>query len=181
MTDEPGAPTGSRPEHEGVSLLDTLLTVTELFRQDMARYLRGSGLTESRVGVLWVAQTHGPCTQQTIASALGVSARNVSALVDALESDGFVRRARHPNDRRAVLVELTPRSTRFMARMQREHDELNAALVASVAPGDLPAFERGIGAVTTRLRELLLPSQAHVVTTDHGSVGHEGGISAGAS
>lgn len=139
-------------------LLDTLLTISALFQQDMARYFRESGLTESRVGVLWVLQTGGPCTQQMIASTLGVSARNVSGLVDVLEADGFVRRAAHPNDRRAVLVELTPRSSRLMTRMQDEHDQLNAALVAAVEPADLPAFERGISAVAIRFRELVAES-----------------------
>jgi DNA-binding MarR family transcriptional regulator len=117
--------------------------------------------------VLWVLQTGGPSTQQAIASALGVSARNVSGLVDALESDGFVRRAAHPSDRRAVLVELTARSSEFMIRMQREHQELNSALLAAVEPADLPAFERGIDAVARRLREIVLASEA-------GAAGHGG-------
>jgi DNA-binding MarR family transcriptional regulator len=143
-----------------VELLDTLLTISALFQRDMARYFRGSGLTESRVGVLWVLQTDGPCTQQAIALALCVSARNISGLVDALESDGFVRRVAHPKDRRAVLVELTARSSEFMTRMQREHDELNSALLAAVAPADAPAFARGIGAVADRLRELVLAAEA---------------------
>lgn len=141
-----------------IEVLDTLLTITTLFQKDMARYFSGSRLTESRVSVLWVIQTNGPCTQHTIASALGVSARNVSSLVDALESDGFVHRRPHPNDRRAVLVELTPRSSELMSTMQREHDQLNTSLVAAVAATDLPAFERGITAVTERLREIVLAS-----------------------
>jgi DNA-binding MarR family transcriptional regulator len=143
-----------------VQLLDTLLTISTLFQRDMARHFSGSGLTESRAGVLWVLQTDGPCTQQAIASALGVSARNISGLVDALESDGFVRRVPHPKDRRAVLVELTARSSEFMTRMRRAHDELNSALLAAVAPADVPAFERGIGAVAGRLRELVLAAEA---------------------
>jgi DNA-binding MarR family transcriptional regulator len=141
-------------------LLDSLLTISALFQRDMVRYFSGSGLTESRVGVLWVLQTGGPCTQQAIASALGVSGRNVSGLVDALESDGFVRRVPHPKDRRAVLVELTPRSSEFMSSMQREHDRLNAALLAAVVPDDLSAFERGIGAVADCLREIVLAAEA---------------------
>jgi len=156
-----------------LQLLDTLLTISALFQRDMARYFSVSGLTESRVGVLWVLQTGGPATQQAIASALGVSARNVSGLVDALESDGFVRRAAHPSDRRAVLVELTARSSEFMTRMQREHDELNSALLAAVALADLPAFERGIDAVTRRLRDVVLASGGS--DSGHGASRHDPG------
>lgn len=147
---------------DGAGLLDTLLTVSALLQRDMARYFRGSGLTEARVAVLWVLQTRGPSTQQAVASTLGVSARNVSGLVDALESDGFVRRRAHPTDRRAVLVSLTPRSARFMSQMQAEHEQLDTALRGAVPIGDGAAFERGLDAVATRLRELVESSHARL-------------------
>lgn len=146
----------------GIRLLDTLLLISELFQQDMARYFRGSGLTSSRVSVLWVLQNRGPSTQQAVASALGTSARNVSGLVDALQADGFVDRHSHPDDRRAVLVELTPRSAAFMSRMQQEHDELDASLVAAVPPADSAAFQRGLRAVSDRLHELVADGEHHL-------------------
>ena len=52
---------------------------------------------------------------------LGVTATNVTALVDSLEKDGLVVRTRHPTDRRAtvielsdkVMTELSPRCTEY--------------------------------------------------------------------
>ncbi|ROR90758.1 MarR family winged helix-turn-helix transcriptional regulator [Nocardioides aurantiacus] len=136
-------------------LFDTLLLVTHLLRQDMARAFDGTPLTEARVAVLWVLQTTGPSTQQQVAAALEVSARNVSALVDALEGSGHVVRTPHPTDRRAVLLELTPTAGELMARMQVEHAVAEAALREAVAPEDRAAFERGLDAVATRLQELV--------------------------
>ena len=43
-----------------------------------------------------------------IASWLGVTPRNVTAIVDALEAMGLVARAADPRDRRAFIVKLTP-------------------------------------------------------------------------
>ncbi len=137
------------------TILDNLLAITELFERDMARAFEGTGLTRARAAVLWALQARGPSTQQTLAEALGVSARNVSALVDALEAGGYVARAPHPRDRRAVLVDLTPTAKEVMASMRREHAAVNQALLAAVAPADLPALERAIDAITTRLSELV--------------------------
>ncbi|MEY2583068.1 MAG: hypothetical protein QOE09_2917 [Ilumatobacteraceae bacterium] len=44
---------------------------------------------------------------KSLADALGLSARNLTAVADSLESDGLLRRVAHPSDRRATLLELT--------------------------------------------------------------------------
>ena len=44
---------------------------------------------------------------KTLAEDVGLSARNLTTLADALEHEGLVRRVPHPTDRRATLLELT--------------------------------------------------------------------------
>ncbi|MDF2509485.1 MAG: hypothetical protein K0Q52_3344 [Microbacterium sp.] len=136
-------------------LLDRLLQIGDLFQRDMARAFEGTGLTTARVHLLWVLQHAGPSTQQTLARLCEVSPRNITGLVDALEASGHVRRTPHPSDRRAVLVELTASASDTMAQMQREHTELNATLVAAVAPEDRDAVERGITAIADHLEQLV--------------------------
>lgn len=136
-------------------LLDRLLQIGDLFQRDMARAFDGTGLTTARVHLLWMLQHAGPSTQQTLARLCEVTPRNITGLVDALEASGHVRRTPHPSDRRAVLVELTPSATETMAQMQKEHAELNATLVAAVAPEDRDAVERGITAIATHLEQLV--------------------------
>lgn len=142
------------------SVLSKLLKISDLLQRDMARAFAGTPLTEARVAVLWIVQTIGPSTQQAIAGELGMSARNVSALVDALESHGYVLRSPHPRDRRAVLITLSPTAAKLMDAMQREHAELTETLLAAVAPGDRAAFQRGIDAITDRLEELVSEAAA---------------------
>lgn len=137
------------------ALLDKLLAITSLFQRDMARAFAGTALTEARVTLLWTLAHRGPSTQQALAGALSVTPRNVSALVDALESAGYVRRAPHPTDRRAVLVELTAVGDELMVRMREEHAQLNAALLGAVDPGDRQGLERGVGAILERLAQLV--------------------------
>ena len=136
-------------------LLDRLLQIADLFQKDMERAFAGTGLTPARVHLLWALQHAGPSTQQTLARLCGVSPRNITALVDALEGTGHVRRTPHPTDRRAVLVELTADAVATMTRMQEEHRELNASLVGAVAPADRDAVERGVAAIAKHLDTLV--------------------------
>lgn len=136
-------------------LLDRLLQIGDLFQRDMARAFEGTGLTTARVHLLWMLQHAGPSTQQTLARLCEVSPRNITGLVDALEASGHVRRTPHPSDRRAVLVELTASASATMAQMQKEHTELNATLLAAVAPEDRDAVERGITAIADHLESLV--------------------------
>ena len=65
------------------------------------------GVTYARMRLLHALQAGGPQIMSALRGELGVTARSVTALVDALEADGLVRRTPHPTDRRATIVELT--------------------------------------------------------------------------
>jgi DNA-binding MarR family transcriptional regulator len=59
----------------------------------------------------------GPQIMSGLSDDLGVTPRNVTALVDALEREGLVRRRPHETDRRATVVELTQEGAEFGCRM----------------------------------------------------------------
>jgi DNA-binding MarR family transcriptional regulator len=50
-----------------------------------------------------------PMSMRELAAALGIDPPNATVVIDDLESQGFVRRRPHPTDRRAKLVETTPK------------------------------------------------------------------------
>lgn len=135
--------------------LDRLLEIGEMFRSDMSRAFAGTPLTPARTHLLWVLAGLGPSTQQSLADAMQVSARNITGLVDALEDAGFLRRAPHPTDRRATIVSLTDVGETTMSQMARDHSDLSRELLNAVAPGDRAAFSRGLDAIAVRLRALV--------------------------
>lgn len=138
-----------------LTVLDRLLQIGDLFARDMDRAFTGTPLTPARVRLLWVLQHAAPSTQHDLATALEVSPRNVTGLVDALEAGGYVERTPHPTDRRATIVRLTTRAEVQMAEMQRDHAELTATLLAAVSPEDRDAFARGVNAVAQKLEEMV--------------------------
>ena len=87
-----------------------LVDLSARFSQAFLRWLDGSGaggFTYPRLRVLETLHCKGPAMMRTLAEALGLSARNLTAVADALEADGLVRRVAHPTDRRATILELT--------------------------------------------------------------------------
>jgi DNA-binding MarR family transcriptional regulator len=138
-----------------ITVLDRLLEVSELFQKDMARAFEGTPLTPSRTRLLWDLAGHGPSAQHLLASRLQMSPRNITGLVDALETTGYVSRSPHPGDRRAVIVSLTESSHQLMREMQRDHAELSTQLLDSVDESDRDPLLRGITAIAARLHELI--------------------------
>ena len=87
----------------------------------------------------------------SISDELGVTRRNVTALVDALEEEGLVRRKPHPTDRRATVIEMTGQGAETMERIYDEH----RAEVAELFSGLTEENRRELVRVLGSLREAL--------------------------
>jgi DNA-binding MarR family transcriptional regulator len=57
----------------------------------------------------------GPTPIVTVGQRLGVSPSTMTGLADRLERGGYARRRRHPTDRRATVLTLTPKGRRAFA------------------------------------------------------------------
>jgi len=133
--------------------LDQLLELVVLLNDDMTQSLAHEGLTVPRAHLVWLLHQRGPVTQRALADALRVSPRNVTGLVDGLVATGFVTREPHPTDRRATLVSLTEHGASALADMDRGHQELAELLFGDMSGRQFGAFVRGLGHVSSRLRE----------------------------
>ncbi len=90
--------------------------------------------------------------------ALGVSPRNVTGLVDALEADGFVVHTPHPTDRRATLVKLTDRGSSVAVVMDAEEKEFTVQLFGHLPAAELTGFIATLKGVIERLRVVVASS-----------------------
>lgn len=112
---------------EGVSPRRLLVSRTAMLTALFHRWTtapRGEGLSYSGVRVLELLHGGGAAIMRDLADRLGVSPRNMTAAVDALERAGLVNRVAHPNDRRAILVELTPKGAQAAAGTEAELDRI---------------------------------------------------------
>ncbi|HEV2927663.1 MAG TPA: MarR family transcriptional regulator [Propionibacteriaceae bacterium] len=139
---------------DAVHVFDRLLQIALLIQDDLARSFADSELTVARTHLLWELHRLGPSTQQMLATALKVTPRNVTGLVDALEAASFVTRRPHPSDRRATLVTLTDRGRQTMTEMEQQRSQIATELVADLDPTGLEAFAQGLDSVAARLQAL---------------------------
>jgi DNA-binding MarR family transcriptional regulator len=150
----------ARSVEQQVAMLDRIMLLTSLVEEDTTRGLEELGLSKARVRPVWLIHQHGPQTQRQLAEALGVSARNVTGLVDALVETGFVTREPHPTDRRATLVSLTPHGQKVAEGLAAGRVAYAEALFEGMSDRRFGALGTGLDALLARLPEVLAQDPA---------------------
>ena len=74
--------------------------------------------------------------------ALGVTARNVTTIVDGLEREGFIVRRPDPTDRRAIFIELTDFGRSHMTQMHELGIRMGERIFAPLDPRERQEFRR---------------------------------------
>jgi DNA-binding MarR family transcriptional regulator len=171
-----GVAAGARPDARtveggaGVSgSVDELVAATATFVDAFDRWSRHkaaeAGASIPRLRLLYSVHGHGPQKMADLAAALDVTPRNVTALVDGLESEGLVRRVAHATDRRITLVELTCSPDRVAAQFGAFQASM-ASLYAELAEEDRGDLLRILGSLQGRLRTLAGCSPADLEQLD---------------
>jgi DNA-binding MarR family transcriptional regulator len=111
-----------------------------------------SGVSFARMKLLGVLHRAGPRIMSELSEELGVTARNVTALVDALEEEGLVRRVPHATDRRATVIELTPAGARHGRQM---HAGQHMDAIAELFRGLSQTEQQQLLEVITKLQGML--------------------------
>jgi MarR family 2-MHQ and catechol resistance regulon transcriptional repressor len=105
--------------------LDTFVKLNRCVSSVSARLAAGypfpGSLTASQFGVLEALLHCGPLSQLELGEKILKSKGNVSTVVDNLERAGLVKRERDRDDRRCVLVRLSPRGRQLIRRIFPRH------------------------------------------------------------
>ncbi|MEL7042704.1 MAG: MarR family transcriptional regulator [Pseudomonadota bacterium] len=85
---------------------------------------------------------NGPVTPKFLVQSLGLTSGSITSLLDRLEAREFIERAPHPEDRRALLVELRPKAFAEIGAIYRT---FGAALVALAHAYSARNAEQAVG------------------------------------
>jgi DNA-binding MarR family transcriptional regulator len=96
------------------------------------RALAPLGITRSQWWVLAFISRKDGLPQTQLANELDVGKVAVGALIDRLESSGFVLRQADPVDRRVKRVYVTKQARGFLSRIRKETDKFNAQIVDGI-------------------------------------------------
>jgi DNA-binding MarR family transcriptional regulator len=102
----------------------------------------GHNISRGRFGVLMLLN-HDPGTPASpadLAARANVTRATMTGLVDTLERDGFVKREPAPDDRRMMLVRLTPAGIRFIDKVLPDYLRRIAAVMAGTSVGERRTF-----------------------------------------
>lgn len=110
-------PEGSaRATESAMNIVRTAALITDR----VAKLVRRFDLTPASGLVLGIlADAEQPLPPHVISQRLIVTRATVTGIVDSLERRGYARRTPHPEDRRMLLVQITPRGRRIADAMRR--------------------------------------------------------------
>ena len=115
-----------------MTLIATSHRLQRVFNTRLSSQARAISLSGPRLRLLLAVEEVGRLRMGDLAEDLGVTARTVTTLVDALEREGFLARLPDPTDRRATLLELTEQARTQFEQVRRLQMELGEELVASL-------------------------------------------------
>jgi DNA-binding MarR family transcriptional regulator len=139
LTDADGRPVA--PLSQAIFLL------ARAHRAYAAELLRRHGLHPGQELILMQLLERDHQTQSALLDAVGLDHSTLSRSVSRMEAAGLLRRAPSEEDRRAVLVSLTPRGRRMRRPLEELWAELERTTSQGMAPGKRDALVRSLDAV----------------------------------
>src|SRR6266581_9767614 len=133
--------------------------VSRLRRMMFDRALAPLGITRSQWWVLAFISRKDGLPQVQLANELDVGKVAVGALIDRLESSGFVIRQADPVDRRIKRVYVTKQARGFLEKLRKETDKFNARIVNGI---DREQLEAASDALLAMKHNLLAMSDGSV-------------------
>jgi MarR family transcriptional regulator, transcriptional regulator for hemolysin len=125
--------------------------VSRLRRMMFDRALAPLGITRSQWWVLAFISRKDGLPQTQLANELDVGKVGVGALIDRLESSGFVIRQADPVDRRVKRVFVTKQARGFLEKLRKETDKFNAQISRGIDRKQLEATSNGLLAMKRNL------------------------------
>ncbi len=100
------------------------------------------GISPQRMRIAELLFDNGPTKMCDLRDELGVTATNITALVDALEADGMVHREPHPTDRRVTLIKLTAKAHEKISFGCTEYKDKVSSLFTGFSAAEQAEFFR---------------------------------------
>lgn len=110
-------------------------------------------LSPQRLRILGSLHDRGPRIMSDLKEELGVTATNITALIDSLEKDGLVIRRSHPTDRRATMIELLPKAKTEMALGCSGYKARVAELFSDLNENECKEFSKTLEKLWGRLQQ----------------------------
>jgi len=131
-------------------IADFRAAMTMLKCASSERVLR-RGVSVAQLHILNMLQRNGEMPMSRLAELLNVSLSNATGLIDRIEERGFVERTRVPEDRRIVMIRVTPDGLRMLDEIDALSDELLRSVLGRLDRAKLGAVSQTAAALRLEL------------------------------
>jgi DNA-binding MarR family transcriptional regulator len=136
-----------RPDIDVTTMADVarLLRVAALIDQRISAMAAAYGMDRGQGDVLFTLRRSGPpyrLSPGALTANLLVTTGTMTNRIDRLEARGLVRRLPHPDDRRSVVVELTPEAVELVDRAIERHVASEQEMIAPLTERDRAELRR---------------------------------------
>ena len=117
-------PTHFKGDSETRRALNAFINLSRASNSVQTRLSAGldrSGITTSQLGILEALFHLGPMCQRALGDKLLRSGGNITMVIDNLERHGLVERVRQKEDRRMIMIHLTPKGRKLISRVLPLH------------------------------------------------------------
>lgn len=104
--------------------------------QRFAERIRPLGISPPHAGILRMIASMPECSQQSLATRMGVVPSRIVVLIDELAEKGLVERRRSEKDRRNYELAMTPAGHKLLERLFAVAAEHEAELCAALSPAE---------------------------------------------
>lgn len=139
----------------GRQLVEAFSKVVPQYVKWAHRSAAPAGVSFARLRMLGALYTEGPLIMHDLSELLGVTPRNITALVDALEEEDLVERRPHPSDRRATIVDLTDQGRKVTDSWWDLHLDRTSEIFEALAERDQRTLLRILGKLEVSFTERL--------------------------
>ena len=133
---------GSAETKRALSAFINLARATNSVQARLSVQLERQGLTVGQFGVLEALLHLGPMTQCVLGEKLLRSGGNITLVIDNLEKHGLVRRERQTEDRRTIVIHLTPKGMRLIKRVFPAHAKMILKEMSQLEPKEQEDLRR---------------------------------------
>jgi DNA-binding MarR family transcriptional regulator len=116
------------------------------------------GMSMAQLNIMYLLQRRGEMPMSRLAELLNVSLSNATGLIDRIEERGYVERTRVPEDRRIVLIRVTPEGERMLDEIDAVSDDLLRSTLVNLKSSQLAGVAQAASALRTALAEATAPT-----------------------
>ena len=137
---------------------DRLIYLTSMAQQTLMHYTNaalsraGLKVTTAQAGILFFLKQKDMCMMSEIGEVFNIDNSAVTRLIDRLEKNGLVKRQVPPENRRAILICITPEGLEEEKKAQMIIRSINGKIKESFTPKEVASYKKILNGILEKFK-----------------------------